>query len=396
MSLTTAELEIANLALLKIGVTRLIQSPTESTNEQRVATAVYAAARDFVLADFPWDFAAQRALLANGAASSDPRWNNVFDYPTDCLRVRRVTVGERGEPIPFQVLNTGSAMQVFSNATIGSAYADFTVKVTDTTLFHPNFVEALTLYLASQMVTPLKVNPELGKLVMESYGEMRKQLEDVRKREGWADASVSVVDGTTATYLAICNSAIARIGYKYLIADPLENTDAARLCNLYFAEAVACVLREFPWPFARKRHTLVENNNNVTNWVFAYDLPTDFAYLDDLVSPYGRNPRNDQKIPYEIGFDSTDGVQMLYTDLEDAELLYISTSVSINHFDALFRDALSWRVASEVAVGLGADPKLAMYAGQRYMMALASAEVRALDEGRDDVDPDGEILSSRS
>lgn len=394
---TVTDVAITNMAFAKLGHLNFITAFADHTNEARLGSLFYAKARDFVLADFPWEFATKTATLAGGATSSDARWDFVYTYPTDCLKARKVTVTGRDEPQPFEVVNAGTATKVYTNAT-GSAALTYTVQVTDPTRFSPAFTEALTYYLASEMSLPLKVPPEVAKAVVDAYHGIRKNLELPVNREGMPKTEMSYVDGTTSTQVAICNKALGRLGYKHKIAALTDDTDAARACAMYYGGAVAYALRDFPWSFASKRVTLSTitsgtfTASTVTNWGYAYGVPTDCAFAREIVGY--RRPSAEQQVPFEIGLDTT-GTMVLYTDMEEAELLYTSTVATETNYDPIFKDALAWRLAADIAPDLG----LAQFVPammQMYARVISTAKARDHAEGVADPEPDCSFITSRS
>lgn len=399
-TLTTAELELANLALMLTGTSRTIADPTENTNERRAAEALYPKARDFVLSESDWEFATKWAALAAStvpASSPSNLWALIYDYPADAIKVRRVTSStRRDERKAFQIANTGSALKILTNEVAASA--EYTVAVTDPALFDPLFYKAVSYYLAAELVMPVKADPAVAKNAMEVYNQIIKAVADKSRAEGFPETDISLTGSTTYTHIAICNAALARIGHRVQIADLADNTDEARLASLFFGETVAQMLREFSWPFATRRVALVAAapGSEITNWMYAYTLPTGISYVQGLVNPFGRLVRHDQRIPFEIGFDSTTGVAMLYTDLQNAEIIYSTTAVSVNDFDPLFRDALTWKLAAEFAPALGVDPRIEAQARTRHALAMSTAKTRAANEEFEGPDPDCDFLASRA
>lgn len=397
MSLTSGEIAICNAALMKIGSGKLIVVDGESTNEFNCANALYSMARDYVLASGNWDFATKRAALANQVASTYTLWAYQYDYPTDCLRARRILgagAERRDEELPYQIVNTGTAKKVLTNT--ASASLEYVVKVTDTALFPPLFSNALAYYLAAELATALKASAELGKNALDAFSALLKQAAQPELHEGMREAAFSQTTGTTYTHIAICNMALSRIGAKVTIESLDEHTDAARACALHFSESVSAALRA-PWPWATKRATLTEvPAKRVTNWTYAYTMPSDVAFVQGLVNPYGRKIRQDQVMEYELGFEDSDNTTMIYCDLEEAELLYTSTNVDVNSFDVGFRDALAWKIAAEIGPSLGADIKHSIYCRQMYKMSIDSAMAQAFNESEDGPDATGEFFNARS
>ena len=147
-----------------------INSLTESSNEAQQCNLFYNSARDFVLRDTSWQFATKTAVLA--LRSEEPlRYVYAYQYPGDCLKVQMVTgdwylktqtdVGlvsrarfmddplQPDPSFPYALQNIDGDKVIVTDLT--EAYAVYTKKVVDPTLFDPIFEEALTRYLASKI-----------------------------------------------------------------------------------------------------------------------------------------------------------------------------------------------------------------------------------------------------
>jgi hypothetical protein len=146
--------DICNYALNHIGK-GTISALDSSTEASRRCSLRFEPVRDKVLADYPWKFARRQVALAL-TANTVVGWDYVYTYPANCVKVRKVfteeTLGEV-EPQPFDIFNVAGVQCVASN--LESAYAEFTYKVTDPTLFDPMFVEALSYALASDLAFQL-------------------------------------------------------------------------------------------------------------------------------------------------------------------------------------------------------------------------------------------------
>lgn len=130
------------------------------------------------------------------------------------------------------------------------------------------------------------------------------------------------------TKLQLFNLALIRVGHTELLTDDTDVvSQAGILCNAFYEATRDAVLRDFPWRFAKKRVALVEDATITVpdEWAYAYTLPTDCLKVRMLVTAGDRTPTVDTKIPYEImlGYvDASTDTLVLFTDLEDAELIY--------------------------------------------------------------------------
>lgn len=176
--------QIANLSLSRIGTRSTISDTAEDSPEARAFTIVYEQARDETLEAADWGFArAQRALADLGTPPVD--WQFRYAYPSDCLKIRSImwpmTVNEGrsitalptgGAPISFASCLTNAALPPIPYETAidldaqgndlkviycdqPQARAYFTKRITNTSLFPPSFIAALSWACGAQMAVPL-------------------------------------------------------------------------------------------------------------------------------------------------------------------------------------------------------------------------------------------------
>ena len=191
-----------------------------------------------------------------------------------------------------------------------------------------------------------------------------------------------------ASKTMICNRAIHFIGIGEEIASINERSAEAEACLAFYEDALDELLREWPWPFARRTVDLAEVNDldsdgNVVayndEFFYAYRYPTDAVFIRRLVS--GVVPDNpDSLLRYQIASD--DAGRLILTNVVDATAEYTVRVADTSLFPSDFAMALSFRLASYIAPRLAEDPdkasKLAM-AGYERSMAKARA-VAAMEE----------------
>lgn len=78
--------EIWNLALISLGVDRVLD-PLEESEGARKCAAVYPILRDDELSSHPWNFAINRKSLALTPDEPEYGFASSFQLPSDCLRV---------------------------------------------------------------------------------------------------------------------------------------------------------------------------------------------------------------------------------------------------------------------------------------------------------------------
>jgi len=140
--------EIANLALTKLGDEGEIIELTEDTRAARAVNSCFAAMRNAVLRDHPWNFATKRTQLA--ASTDVPAWGGytAFPLPSDFLRLLEI------EHDPEWQLE-GQFILVRQAGPLNLRY---TARIEDTGLFDALFVEALACRIAVQVATRITGN----------------------------------------------------------------------------------------------------------------------------------------------------------------------------------------------------------------------------------------------
>ena len=169
-----SNVEIANLALTKLGAERIV-SFDDPSKEARALTAIYDLVRDDELRRHRWNFAFKRASLA--ALPDAPEWGYTLQYelPSDCLRVDQVGeyfesylapgIEYRGGPdMPYQIEGRRILTDIAAPLVIRYIY-----RVTDSGQFDASFVEALACRLAAQLAEDLSQSTGKGEQARKDY-----------------------------------------------------------------------------------------------------------------------------------------------------------------------------------------------------------------------------------
>lgn len=198
-----------------------------------------------------------------------------------------------------------------------------------------------------------------------------------------------------ASDIEICNMALSRVAHTQPIVSFTEKSKAAELCSVFYASMRDLVLTSFPWPFAESIVNLADIGSPAPGWAYRYRYPADCLKLRGIILPGQRRPLNsDQQIPYQIGYDA--GGRVIHTDQQDAGARFTFRVTDSTFFDALFTDALAWRLGMELALPLSSKPDLQQFCAGSYQQALTLAEGAAFEESQDDPEPESEFVSVRS
>ncbi|ANS03921.1 putative tail tubular protein [uncultured Mediterranean phage uvDeep-CGR2-AD3-C191] len=137
--------------------------------------------------------------------------------------------------------------------------------------------------------------------------------------------------------VAICSNALRLLGDEP-ITSLTDNSDRARLCNSLYEPTRDSVLRNHPWNFALTRTTLEAVDSTSPAWGYSnqFTLPTD---------PYCLRVWELDKSDIDFKIEG----RKLLTDEANVNFLYIAVVTDPNTFDALFYEALIFRMASNLA-----------------------------------------------
>lgn len=165
----------------------------------------------------------------------------------------------------------------------------------------------------------------------------------------------------------ICNMALGLIGDTARITNisPPDTSAQAQLCSKFYPIALRSTLEMHNWAFATRRsvcdavalpaedghdheHTSVNYETcDCSEWKYYYQLPRHFL---KAISVYEDNTENDYagSQDFSVQLDTT-GVTRLYTNVENAVLLYTEYVVETHRFPPLFQAAVAWHLASLLA-----------------------------------------------
>ena len=149
--------------------------------------------------------------------------------------------------------------------------------------------------------------------------------------------------------VAICNAALTKVSNNR-ITSLTEGSTAGNLCNEMYERIRDRLLRRHIWNFNKKRVKLAQlSTAPVFGWTYAYQLPSDWVRnIAVHADSSGLSPTHD----YE-----TEGRTIL-ADHENLYLVYGARITDPNDFDDMFREALAYALAVELAVPLAKSATL--------------------------------------
>lgn len=211
---------------------------------------------------------------------------------------------------------------------------------------------------------------------------------------GSAGQNVGGLDGGHACEYytrLIVNRALRYIGVSQKIANlATDNTEAAILARDCINDDVNQVLRDYAWPFATGYASLAVVGGTTTvpvnpDWQYSYRGPNGMMAARRIVGQDGQKRAYDPNpITFKLGGDATGPLVFSDSVASTATPLYLEYTqrnvCPAFYGDALFREALAWKVAASLAPALSKDVKKQDYCLVKYQQALPQAKTPAARE----------------
>lgn len=189
----------------------------------------------------------------------------------------------------------------------------------------------------------------------------------------------------------ICNLALSHLG-TYSITTLNDATQEGRKCKQHFATARDFCLRTFPWNFAEKRAALaVLSTETAVGYEYAYAYPADCLSARLI---YAAVPGVEPLDFYITSLDDLSGKKILCDEAE-AVLIYTAKVESAAVFDPSFTVALSYHLASVLAVPLTKDKVLMKSMLQAYVQYMSLAQAANAKEAHDSAEVTNPFMKAR-
>jgi hypothetical protein len=175
-----------------------------------------------------------------------------------------------------------------------------------------------------------------------------------------------------ASAVDICNLALAHIGHKANVAsiDPPEASAEAQLCAQFFPIARNRTLEVYDWSFARVRSSPSELVNANPTWSFCYPRPSEAVRILRLLPPESIDDTPEQAFVEE---SLADGTQVIYSNMEDAVVVYTRLVTDPAKFSPLFVTGMGLFLASYLA-----GPIIKGREGRSVGQSLAQAAINEI------------------
>jgi hypothetical protein len=191
-----------------------------------------------------------------------------------------------------------------------------------------------------------------------------------------------------ASVVGICNIALSHIG-KPTITDLDEASEEARQCKLHYELTRDTMLQVYPWEFAKTMIALAEIANTwQQRWQYAYQRPSDCLKARRIVLDID-NPDDTATVPMGV----SEGA--IYCGVSPATLEYTRKLTDPSKFPPLFQDALSWALATKIAMPLTRDQSVRKDAFQIAGQTMETAKTADANEEASSYDYPSAFISSR-
>jgi hypothetical protein len=202
--------------------------------------------------------------------------------------------------------------------------------------------------------------------------------------------------------ITICNQALGWLGAS-LINSLTESSTEAQLCLANYEELRDAVTQEGRWTFARNSYELSTNRIPAQGSVlnqrqddFAFERRTQIpSRVLQILRVYDPNTvRDTQRRKKSQVLWQIQGNYLLC----DEPVIYIDTidqQTNEEHMPPVFRQALAYRIATELAIPLTNDRNLAELYELKYQKRLADALAIDGIQGRNEAVVDGSFITVR-
>ncbi len=191
----------------------------------------------------------------------------------------------------------------------------------------------------------------------------------------------------------ICNLALSKIGQNAYIDSINDASTEAAECKLHYDQVLDECLRQVDWGFARTRAALnLQTGDPPKPWHYQYVYPSDVvqARRIDTGLREGEDLRHIQYRTELVG-----GLRLLYTNQEDACLVYTARVTDPNLYPSNFVDYLSWKLAAAIVMPLTGNRALRNDTETLANLALQRAITADFDNEQEPPEQEAGYIAAR-
>lgn len=185
--------------------------------------------------------------------------------------------------------------------------------------------------------------------------------------------------------IEICNLGLSHVGGGS-ISGFEDNTPEADLCRAQYEAQRDLLLSDHDWKFASKRRVLESKTlpTEVTEWRYAYVVPSDCIAFRAIVNPLGRN-----EPPVQFDLEEGEGeVLLILCDEEAATGRFTRRFTTDARFPIWFAHALAWRIALAYALDVVKREEQIRYARDGISTHVPMAMARDANQIVRRIDPE--------
>lgn len=173
-----------------------------------------------------------------------------------------------------------------------------------------------------------------------------------------------------ASVVDICNMALGHLGLPPNISsiDPPEGSVESEFCATFWPQARDMALSSFSWGFATQIQSLAQVKSRVSGWAYQYALPVDCLRVDEVLTAEGLDSQE-----FEIVAEGR--VRYIFSNTDKARVKGVFRVENPLLYSATFVDAVSYLMASYLAMPVTKDIKLKEVYLQSFRQVIEAAQV---------------------
>lgn len=169
--------------------------------------------------------------------------------------------------------------------------------------------------------------------------------------------------------LNIINNALNYLGQQS-IQSVDEQNDRARKCKQFYDVARRELLRKQDWGFAQEEIILDKlPTENYLERKFVYAYPTNALFIKKIFSKESIRLRRN----FEYRVATLDGQKVICSNEREPRAIITKDVQDTTLFDVAFKEALSYLLATKVAMALTGDAEIYKLAMQQFQLAINDA-----------------------
>lgn len=210
---------------------------------------------------------------------------------------------------------------------------------------------------------------------------------------------------SAASPVVIANMALGNIGARDTIESFDEQSIEARTAKFWYPKSRQSVLEAYDWSFARVRVALsLDEEDPPDDWYFRYGLPADCLkarrITNNMQSPgWADWPTawtvDPDSTPFSIELNADKTRRTLLTNMEAAVLMYTCDMIDTSLFTSMFVDALTYKLASDMAMRITGKASVREQNYKQYVFAVRDAAANDANEDQQKKPRDAEWIRGR-